>query len=353
MQFLKLFTLISLELAEKQVTDKILGLETIKEQNKMTRINDVYHSDIYITPDKLMFVLDPSTEYGLVELKAEDFNDFFQLLENSYQGKSNYSVVYEGYFFRVERTQSMYGIMYCMRKMPKKVPDLSTLGYPPALTKYLMSLGNASGLILLGGATGSGKTTTISSLLREFLMRNGGFAYTIEDPFEMPLDGEYYAGNGSIGLCKQTQPINDDWGASLRSALRSRPRYILVGEIRTPDAASECLRAATSGHLVLSTIHANNVADAIDALVKHASGGEMSEELAFDLLSRGLLGVVHQQLTGIGQKKPVVQYVFTNPDTTKGDQTRNIIKTGKINLATTIEMQMTRMAQDKPLFDYI
>lgn len=319
----------------------------------MARINDVYHSDIYITPDRQMFVPDNKSEFGLVQLEPEDFEEFYSLLENTYNGKSSYSVVYEGYFFRVERTISMYGVMFCMRKMPKKVPDLVSLGYPPALIKYLSTLGNASGLILLGGATGSGKTTTISSLLREYLIRNGGFAYTIEDPFEMPLDGEYHAANGSIGLCKQTQPVNDDLGASLRSALRSRPRYILVGEIRTPEAASECLRASTSGHLVLSSIHANNVADAIDALVKHASGGEMSEELAFDLLSRGLLGVIHQQLVGIGQKRPVVQYLFANPNTTQGDQTRNIIKTGKINLATTIEMQMTRMAQGRPLFDVV
>lgn len=319
----------------------------------MARINDVYHSDIYITPDRQMFVPDTKSEFGLVQLEPDDFEEFYSLLENTYNGKSSYSVVYEGFFFRVERTVSMYGVMFCMRKMPKKVPDLVSLGYPPALIKYLSTLGNASGLILLGGATGSGKTTTISSLLREYLIRSGGFAYTIEDPFEMPLDGEYHAANGSIGLCKQTQPVNDDWGASLRSALRSRPRYILVGEIRTPEAASECLRASTSGHLVLSTIHANNVADAIDALVKHASGGEMSEELAFDLLSRGLLGVIHQQLVGIGQKRPVVQYLFANPNTTQGDQTRNIIKTGKINLATTIEMQMTRMAQCRPLFDVV
>ena len=319
----------------------------------MVRINDVYHSDIYITPDRQMFVPDTKSEFGLVQLEPDDFEEFYSLLENTYNGKSSYSVVYEGFFFRVERTVSMYGVMFCMRKMPKKVPDLVSLGYPPALIKYLSTLSNASGLILLGDATGSGKTTTISSLLREYLIRSGGFAYTIEDPFEMPLDGEYHAANGSIGLCKQTQPVNDDWGASLRSALRSRPRYIFVGEIRTPEAASECLRASTSGHLVLSTIHANNVADAIDALVKHASGGEMSEELAFDLLSRGLLGVIHQQLVGIGQKRPVVQYLFANPNTTQGDQTRNIIKTGKINLATTIEMQMTRMAQGRPLFDVV
>lgn len=317
----------------------------------MSRINDVFYSDIYITPEKMVFVPDPRTECGLMQIYPEDFDEFYSLLEKTYQGNSSYSVIYEDYFFRVERSVSMYGITFCMRKMPKKVPDLDILGYPPKLVEYLASLGKASGLILLCGATGSGKTTTISSLLREYLIQHGGFAYTIEDPFEMPLDGEYKAVNGSIGMCKQTQPINDDWGASLRSALRSRPRYILVGEIRNPTAASECLRASTSGHLVLSTIHANNVADAIDAIVKHASAGEMSEELAFDLLSRGILGVVHQTLVGTGQKRPVVQYLFANPNTTKGDQTRNIIKTGKINVATTIEMQMTRMAQGRPLFD--
>ena len=319
----------------------------------MTRINDEneFYSDIFITPDKQVFVPEKRTACGLKQIDPEDFDTFYDLLERSFKGKSSYSIIYEGYFFRVERTVSMYGVMYCMRKMPKVVPDLNSLGYPPALVNFLSTLGNACGLLLLGGATGSGKTTTISSLLREYLIRNGGFAYTIEDPFEMPLDGEYRAVNGSVGVCKQTQPINDDWGASLRSALRSRPRYIMVGEIRTPSTASQCLRAATSGHLVLSTIHANNVADAIDAIVKHASAGEMSEELAFDLLSRGILGVIHQQLVGTGQKRPVVQYVFANPNTTMGDQTRNIIKTGKINLSTTIEMQMTRMMQGIPLFD--
>ena len=321
----------------------------------MSRINDQYFSDIYIMPDKKVFVPDSRTENGLRQFQPDDFEAFYNILEQTYlkYNRSSYSVIYEDYFFRVERTVSMHGVIFCMRKMPKQVPDLTSLGYPPALIKYLATLGQASGLILLGGATGSGKTTTISSLLREFLVRNGGFAYTIEDPFEMPLDGEYQAANGSLGVCKQTQPINDDWGASLRSALRSRPRYIMVGEIRTPDAASECLRAATSGHLVLSTIHANNVSDAIDAMVKHASAGEMSEELAFDLLSRGILSVIHQTLIGAGSKRPVVQYLFANPNTTQGDQTRNIIKSGKINLATTIEMQMTRMAQGRPLFDMV
>ena len=186
--------------------------------------------------------------------------------------------------------------------------------------------------------------------MKEYLTMEGGFAYTIEDPTEMPLDGVYHSIAGGLGLCKQTLPPNGNWGEGLKSALRSKPRFIMVGEIRTPDTASEVLRAATSGHLVLSTIHANNITDAINSVVKYAASTSMSEELAYDLFSRGMLGVLHQTLNGVDHKIPLVSYLFANPDTTKGDQVRGIIKSGKLNLATSIETQMTRMARGKDLF---
>ena len=115
----------------------------------MSRINDVFYSDIYITPDKMVFVPDSNTESGLQQIHPDDFDDFYNLLRQQFKGKSSYSVIYEGFFFRVERSVTMYGEMFCMRKMPKKVPDLISLGYPPALVNYLGTLGNASGLILL------------------------------------------------------------------------------------------------------------------------------------------------------------------------------------------------------------
>ena len=213
----------------------------------MVKINDVEFSDIYITPEKVAYIPDDLTENGLQIFVASDFEEFYKLVEDSYEGNSSYSVLYENVFFRVERSMTVTGVQYCIRKMPRVVPDFNTLGYRKELSMYLNGLCKASGLILWAGATGSGKTTSISSLLKEFLVREGGFAYTIEDPSEMPLDGEYTAANGSFGLCKQTQPINNNWAESLKSALRSKPRYIMVGEIRTPDTASECLRAATDG----------------------------------------------------------------------------------------------------------
>lgn len=320
----------------------------------MVTITETKFSDIYLTSDKQAFIPDNKTESGLKLFEPEDFNIFFNLVEKSWDGKNpSYSIIYEKSIYRVERSEAIYGTQYCARRMPEKVPPFASLGFKVELVRHLLSLSNASGLILCSGPTGSGKTTTISSLMKEYLDEQGGFAYTIEDPTEMPLDGIYKARNGGLGLCKQTIPPKGDWGEGLKSALRTKPRYIFVGEIRTPETASEVLRAATSGHLVLSTIHANNASDALNSIVKYASATSMSEELAYDLLSRGMLGVLNQQLYGLGTKRPVVSHIFANPDSTKGDQVRGIIKSGKLNLATSIETQMTRLARGMNIFPEI
>lgn len=319
----------------------------------MAKLSTTRFSDLYITPNKDIYIPDNITANGLMRLfKPDDFDTFFELVEKSWDKvNSSYSVMFDKVIYRIERTETIYGVQYCSRRMPEKVPPFVSLGFPVELSRQLLSLANASGLILCSGPTGQGKTTTISSLLKEYLSEVGGFAYTIEDPTEMPLDGVYSSTSGSLGVCIQTLPPKGDWGEGLKSALRSRPRFILVGEIRTPETASQVLRAATSGHLVLSTIHANNVTDAINSVVKYAAATSISEDLAYDLFSRGMLAVIHQQLQGIGTlKRPSLSYLFTNPDTTKGDQVRGIIKTGRLNLATSIETQMTRLAKGMSIF---
>lgn len=304
-----------------------------------------------MSENKKAYIPNKATLNSLIEFNPDDFDTFYNLIINAYDGKnSSYSVNYEGILYRVEKSIGISGVQYCARKMPSQVPSIKALGLPQELVNFLMALRRSSGLILCAGSTGSGKTTTISSLLREYLISEGGFAYTIEDPNELPLDGVYKAECGGVGICRQTIPADGCWGDSLKSALRSRPRYIMLGEIRSPDAASEVLRAATSGHLVLSTIHANNITDAINAVVKYASASDMSEDLAYDLFSRGILAILHQNLEGKGIKKLNLSYLFANPDTTQGDQIRGIIKTGNLNLATAIDTQMTRLAKGMNLF---
>lgn len=320
---------------------------------KVPSLNSMFFADLWLTPEHVMYVRDENTKFALVPLETEDMFDFQKALEQGYTGSSSYSLKFAGEVYRVERILTISGIQYNCRKMPKNTPDIFDLGLPEPVVKHLVGLSQESGLILIGGPTGMGKTTTCSALIRKYLENDGGFVYTIEDPPEMPLDGLYHAKNGGLGLCKQTPVENERWGDALKSALRSRPRYILVGEIRTPETASQTLRAATSGHLVISTVHANSVEDALNSVIKYATAAGLQEALASDLLARGILGVVHQKLEGIKVQRPEIRTAFANPNPTVADQMRMIIRDGKINLGTLMEAQMTKLYQGKPIFKEI
>ena len=313
-------------------------------------INDVKFSDVYVTPDKKCYIWSGRTNCGLKIVTFDDFNEFLVELEKAYDGENrSYLLNYKGRNYRVERTIALEGVNYCARKMPTTVPNLKDLGLPYRVYEHLISLAGCSGLILLAGATGSGKSTTIAALLKEYLQKKGGYAFTIEDPIEMPLDGVYVTPEAELGLCKQTTPPEGKWEEGIKSALRSKPRYIYLGEIRSPDVASEALRAATSGHLVLSTIHANNVSDAVNALVKYAASSGISEEMAYELVANGFLGCIHQILEG-APKRAKVTYLFANPDVNAACQVRGMLRSGKLNMGTILEQQRVKIEKGLGLF---
>ena len=143
----------------------------------MSTINEINFSDIYITPDKVAYIPDGKTANGLMKIKTDDFNYFYDKVESCYDGSNpSYSVLYNKILYRVERSVSIYGIQYCARKMPPEVPAFNSLGFAPELRKYLLNLSDAAGLILWSGPTGAGKTTAVSSLMKEYLITEGGFA---------------------------------------------------------------------------------------------------------------------------------------------------------------------------------
>ena len=313
-------------------------------------LHDTRFSDIWFTPENIAYVRDARTRFALTPIETPDLEDFKHTLEQGFTGTSSYAVKFAGDLYRVERVMTNDGVQFNCRKMPTETPEIEVLGFAQPVVKHLTSLGRSAGLLLFAGPTGQGKTTSASAIMKRFLDTDGGFLYTIEDPPEMPLGGLYHAKNGGLGLCKQTAVENDQWGACLRSALRSKPRYILVGEIRTPETASMCLVAATSGHLVLSTIHANGVEDALNSLIKYAASTGLAESLAADLLARGILGVVYQRLEGAGTLTLKYETAFANPNTAAADQMRMAIRDGNVNLATFMETQNTRMARGMPMF---
>ena len=315
--------------------------------------NETKFSDLYITPDKTCYIWSGKSNSGLMVAKCTDLQEFIAAVVAKYDGENcSYSLNFKGQDYRIERTVALGGEQYCARKMPTSIPNLEKLGLPSGIYNQLMSLADKSGLILLAGATGTGKSTTIAALIKKYLETEGGYAFTIEDPIEMPLDGIYQTKNGDLGLCKQTTPPKGIWEDGIKSALRSKPRYIYLGEVRTGEAAIELLRAATSGHLVFSTIHANNVNDAIKALAKYASSGGMSESMAYDLMANGLLACIHQNLVGTPRRLQA-EGLFANPNLNGGCAVRAMLRSGNLNTGTIMEQQKAKMDKGLPLFDLV
>jgi len=158
---------------------------------------------------------------------------------------------------RMEYSNPFDGFAFTCRILDQqRAPDIHELGLPYALETLLKKLvSEPSGLILASGPTGSGKTTLLNAILR-YLNNGQNSIFTIENPVEFRLQGD--------GPIKQIQVHGDvTFARALRSGLRSDPDIILIGEIRDAETMEIALQAAQTGHLVLSTLHANSAADTI------------------------------------------------------------------------------------------
>ena len=196
--------------------------------------------------------------------------------------------------YRVSRLEAMHDMVYVMRRLPDASPRLRELGISQRLVAPALEA-NAAGLILVAGGFGEGKTSTASALVSERLYQHGGVAVTLEDPPEMPLEG-----NHGDGVCFQTWVTKENGGFSeqLRLVARWAPTIIFLGEIRDPATATQALKAATNGRLVVATIHAKGIVSAIERLYAFASGvgGEDNGGDLANLLGSGIAGVFHQTL---------------------------------------------------------
>lgn len=162
----------------------------------------------------------------------------------------------------------------------RSLQGIDSLGFNPSnLVKLKRMMGVPNGIILVTGATGSGKSTTVYSILQG-LNKPEINIITVEDPIEMNIEGmNQVQVNAEIGMT---------FAAALRSILRQDPNVILIGEIRDSETAQIAVRASITGHLVLSTIHTNNSLSTIERLL------DMDVERY--LLSTALTGIISQRL---------------------------------------------------------
>lgn len=162
--------------------------------------------------------------------------------------------------FRVSVCPTVFGEKLVIRILDKGTSDLNVdkLGFEPRQKKdFLEAAAMPHGLIFLTGPTGSGKTTTLNAVLSTIKTPELNFM-TLEDPVEYKLDG--------ISQVQVKSQIGLTFAAGLRSFLRQDPDVILVGEVRDSETAEACLKAAMTGHLVLSTLHTNEAIGAIPRL---------------------------------------------------------------------------------------
>ncbi|MEP6800863.1 MAG: PilT/PilU family type 4a pilus ATPase, partial [Acidobacteriota bacterium] len=145
-----------------------------------------------------------------------------------------------------------------VRSLPAEAPRLASLGLPPAV-EALTRL--PRGLVLIGGATGSGKSTTLASMVEEINRRDARHILTIEDPVEYEIPHR-------ASLVEQIEigPDAPDFPTALRAALRQAPDVLVVGEMRDPETMRIALAAAETGHLVLSTLHTTDAASAVSRI---------------------------------------------------------------------------------------
>ena len=168
------------------------------------------------------------------------------------------------------------GISLVLRLLPEQCPRLETLGAPPALSELLAE---ESGLLLVTGATGSGKSTTIYAVLHQLSTPNVNVV-TIEDPVEKLVDG--------ISQVQINPKAGLTFASGLRSILRQDPDVIMIGEIRDVETARIAARAAITGHRVLTTIHTNDAASTFMRLV------DMGVEPY--IVASAVVGVISQRL---------------------------------------------------------
>lgn len=194
------------------------------------------------------------------------------------------------------------GLAGAFRILPDTVPSLEVLGLPQAVAGLAEA---PRGLLLLTGATGSGKTTTIAALIEQVIGHRAVHAITLEDPIEYRYDPPV-----ALVTQRQVGDHTSDFPQALRQALRQDPDVIVIGEMRDAETIAAALTAAETGHLVLATLHSRTAQGAVSRIVE--SFGEGSQSFVRAQLADSLVGVVSQQLVpAIGGGRVLAAEVLT------------------------------------------
>lgn len=275
---------------------------------------------------------------GLDQASKARSEGFFtiRLLVPSADGTSS-----AAWLFRAQRARTVGGPLMIFRRLALAPPPLEDLLPKPVVDALAHVSLCKGGLLVVCGGPGQGKTTTLAATVAARLKAFGGLCVTAEDPPEIPLEGRH-----GEGLCLQMEvgpecPLDQAIHTAMRMFPVGVPNLLLLGEVRSRQAADEALNAALNGTLVCMTLHASSQVEALHRLVGLAGGGDQ----ALTSLSASMRAIFHQRL--INREAKIRPLVI--PDI-GGETIRSSIRNGKFELlASDIQQQQRTLDQGKPL----
>jgi twitching motility protein PilU len=208
--------------------------------------------------------------------------------------------------FRVNVFLQQQHVGMVIRTIPEEIPQLGQLGLPDILKEIVMS---KRGLVLVVGATGSGKSTSLAAMIDHRNRSSPGHIITVEDPVEF-----VHQSHQSLITHREVGIDTHSWHHALKNTLRQAPDVILIGEIRDPETMEHAIAFAETGHLCLGTLHANSANQTIERIINFFSE-ERRKQLLMDL-SSNLRAIVSQRLirTSDGKgRKAALEILINTP----------------------------------------
>lgn len=311
------------------------------------------------------YIPDEAPLYGLIYpgpiqiSQDKAYADIVQFMVNEARKKDKLEFSLELYhegkriILRGHSIQSVEGKIFIFRRLPSFIPKIEDIGMPPNIIELLLNDRlNNGGLVIIAGETGQGKSTTAAASIAYRLRTYGSFCLTIEDPVELPLQGFYENDKdpSKKGVCFQTNVEGEEVFDAIKSSLRCYPAVsnsiLFLGETRDAMMASEVLKIAANGHLVVTTLHGADLMVALRRFISLAMSYKNANETEVKSMFASVFRLmIHQrmELLPTGKKK-IRPTILFSPSSSSSVASR--LRSGGLEmLATEIQNQNMMLAK--------